>query len=63
MATNARGQVSRRRLEVYAGNVFLTSLGSRFVGTQTELSARNIAPKERSGRVQLSVRASELKDG
>jgi prenyltransferase beta subunit len=63
VATNARGQVSRRRLEVYAGNVFLTSLGSRFVGTQTELSARNIAPKERSGRVQLSVKASEQKDG
>jgi hypothetical protein len=63
VATNAKGQSSRRRLEVYAGNVFLTSLGTRFVGAETELSARNIAPKERKGRVQLSVKASELKDG
>lgn len=63
VATNARGQVSRRRLEVYAGNVFLTSLGSRFAGAETELSARNIAPKERKGQVRLSVKASELKDG
>jgi squalene-hopene/tetraprenyl-beta-curcumene cyclase len=63
VATNSRGQVSRRRLEVYAGNVFLTSPGSRFVGTGTELSARNIAPKERTGRVELRVWASELKDG
>jgi hypothetical protein len=63
VATNARGQVSRRRLEVYAGNVFLTSLGSRFVGTETELSARNIASKESKGQVRLSVKASELKDG
>jgi len=63
VATNARGQVSRRRLEVYAGNVFLTSLGTRFEGKQTELSARNIAPKERKGQVRLSVKASELKDG
>jgi squalene-hopene/tetraprenyl-beta-curcumene cyclase len=63
VATNTRGQVSRRRLEVYAGNVFLTSLASRFVGTETELSARNIAPKERTGRVQLSVKSSEMKEG
>ncbi len=63
VATNAGGQVSRRRLEVYSGNVFLTSLGSRFAGTGTELSARNIAPKGRTGRVELRVLASEMKDG
>jgi hypothetical protein len=63
VATNAKGQVSRRRLEVYAGNVFLTSLGSRFSSDGTELAARNIAPKERTGQVELRVRAAEMKDG
>ncbi|HYH97459.1 carboxypeptidase regulatory-like domain-containing protein [Hyalangium sp.] len=63
VATNTKGQVSRRRLEVYAGNVFLTSLGSRFSANGTELAARNIAPKERSGRVELRVLAAGLKDG
>lgn len=63
VATNAQGQVSRRRLEVYAGNVFLTSLGSRFTQEGTELATRNIAPKERSGRVELRVRAADMKDG
>ena len=63
VATNQGGRVSQRRVEVYAGNVFLTSLGSRFTGTQTELSARNITPKDRSGTVQLRVRSATLKDG
>jgi squalene-hopene/tetraprenyl-beta-curcumene cyclase len=63
VATNAAGRASQRRLEVYAGNVFLTSLGSRFTGTETEVSARNIAPQERTGRVELRVRAAEVKDG
>jgi squalene-hopene/tetraprenyl-beta-curcumene cyclase len=63
VATNAKGQVSRRRLEVYSGNVFLTSLGSRFNANGTELAARNIAPKERSGQVVLRVRTAEVKDG
>ncbi len=63
VATNAKGRTARRRLEVYAGNVFLTSLGARFTGTGTEVSARNIAPRERTGQVVLRVRAAELKDG
>ena len=63
VATNAKGQVSRRRLEVYAGNVFLTSLGSRFSANGTELAARNIAPKDRAGKVELRVRTADLKDG
>lgn len=62
-ATNAKGQVSRRRLEVYAGNVFLTSLGSRFSANGTELATRNIAPKDRAGKVELRVRAADMKDG
>jgi hypothetical protein len=63
VATNAKGQVSRRRLEVYAGNVFLTSLGSRFSDNGTELAARNIAPKDRAGKVELRVRTADMKDG
>ena len=30
VATNAKGQISRRRFEVYAGDVFLTDVGARF---------------------------------
>ena len=35
-------EVSRRRLEVYAGNVFPTSLGSRFSANGTELTSHAI---------------------
>jgi hypothetical protein len=61
VATNAKGQVSRRRFEVYAGKFFLTQVGARFdEGTQkSHISLRNIAPAGRTGTVSLEV----LKDG
>lgn len=58
VATNARGQVSRRRFEVYAGDVFLTDVGARFDdGSQTSVvSLRNIAPQaEQAGTVELEL--------
>jgi squalene-hopene/tetraprenyl-beta-curcumene cyclase len=58
VAKNGKGQVSRRRFEVYAGEVYLTEVGARFDdATQTSVvSLRNIAPQaEHSGAVELEV--------
>lgn len=58
LATNAKGQTSRRRFEVYAGDVFLTDVGARFDETsQTSVvSLRNIAPQaEQAGAVELEL--------
>jgi hypothetical protein len=59
VATNAKGQTSRRRVEVYAGNVFLTELGTRYSDGGTQVTLRNIAPEGRDGRVHLRVFADE----
>jgi hypothetical protein len=58
VATNARHQVSRRRLEVFSGNVFLTQVGSRFQGETTSFSLRNLAAREEAGNVRLRVFAT-----
>jgi hypothetical protein len=57
VATNAKGQLSRRRLELFSGDVFLTQLGTQFdEGRQvTELSLRNIATTADKGNVQFEV--------
>lgn len=58
VATNARGQQSRRRFEVYAGDVFLTGVGAQFDerAQATTVSLRNIAPEtEKTGKVELEV--------
>ncbi len=62
VAHNGKGQVSRRRFEVYAGEVFLTDVGARFdEGSGTSImSLRNIAPQaEQSGAVELEVFRAE----
>jgi squalene-hopene/tetraprenyl-beta-curcumene cyclase len=62
VATNSKLQTSRRRYEVYAGNVFLTDLGARFDEGRatTEIGVRNIAAdKDSAGKVQLSVYATD----
>lgn len=41
-ATNARGEVSRRRLEVFAGDVFMTQVGTSFHASETRISLRDI---------------------
>ena len=61
VATNTTGKVSRRRYEVYAGNTYLTELGTRFdEGTQaTEIALRNLAPTPATaGTVELAVFAT-----
>lgn len=55
VATNLKGQVSRRRLKVYAGNVFLTQLGSRFEAGATQVTFRNIGSAGQGAQVQLKV--------
>src|SRR5262249_54291576 len=59
-----KGQESRRRFQVYAGSVFLTEVGARFDEQRqvTEVTARDIAPAESAGRVELSVFAVEGAD-
>jgi squalene-hopene/tetraprenyl-beta-curcumene cyclase len=58
VATNTRGEESRRRFEVFAGNVFITEVGARFDEARhvTEITARNIAPTAgAAGKVELAI--------
>ena len=61
VATNAKGQQSRRRFEMYAGDLFLLELGSRFTNEGTQVTLRNIAPESTKGQVKLEVRSAEGK--
>jgi hypothetical protein len=62
-ATNVKGQVSRRRYELYAGNTWLTEVGSRFDEQRlvSEIAFRNLL--DGAGKVQLDVMAVNPKDG
>lgn len=62
VATNDKGQVSRRRVQVYAGNVFFTGLGTRFTDEGTQVSVRTIATQEQ-GQLVLKVFSVKMKDG
>lgn len=55
VATNGRGQTSRRRVEFYTGAHYLTRMGSAFEGNATALSWRNVAPEGVRGTVRLQV--------
>ncbi len=62
VATNSKRQTSKRHLEVYAGNVFLTDLGTRYDEAKqaTEVAIRNLADSpEAAGKVALNVYATE----
>lgn len=64
-ATNAEGKTSKRRFEVYAGNVFMTNVGVRFDEERqiSEASLRNIAPTlDRAGTIRFEVYTLD-KDG
>ncbi len=54
VAENARGQQSRRRLEVFAGKYYLTQVGARFdePTQKSQISLHNLA---RAGKVTLEV--------
>lgn len=59
VAINGKNQVSRRRVEVFAGDVFLTQVGSHFQGDTTSFSLRNLARQEEKGTVRLKVFATK----
>jgi squalene-hopene/tetraprenyl-beta-curcumene cyclase len=63
VATNARGQISRRRFEVYAGDVFFTQLGTRFEQDATRVTTRGIAPATARGTLRLRVYSSNSTNG
>ncbi|MBI2894815.1 MAG: carboxypeptidase regulatory-like domain-containing protein [Deltaproteobacteria bacterium] len=55
VATNTRGQTSRRRIEVYAGDYYLTRVGTTFADGSTIVSFRNVAPAATPTAVRLRV--------
>lgn len=61
VATNARQQISKRHLEVYAGDVFLTDLGTRYDEAKqaTEIALRNLADAAAAGTISLNVYATQ----
>jgi squalene-hopene/tetraprenyl-beta-curcumene cyclase len=62
-ATNGRGEVSRRRFEVYAGDHYLTQVGSRWTDGGTELTLRDIADKADKHQVKVEIRRADTKTG
>ncbi|MFZ5469672.1 MAG: carboxypeptidase regulatory-like domain-containing protein [Myxococcota bacterium] len=63
VATNHKGQTSRRRFEVYAGDVFFTQLGTQFTPEGTQVTLRGVAPKDTQGELKLRVLGAGMKDG
>jgi Carboxypeptidase regulatory-like domain len=63
IATNGRGQQSRRRLEVYAGAYYLTQLATRFTDGGTLVSLRDVAPAAAPGQITLRVFATREEGG
>ena len=62
-ATNTRGQVSRRFLDLYAGDVYLTQIGTRYAGGGTEISLRNIIEADRKNKVTVEIYSADDHDG
>jgi len=58
LATNAKGQTSRRRLEVYAGAIYMTQIGARSSEQGTEISLRDIAT-DGKGTVELQIMSAD----
>lgn len=63
VAINGKNKQSRRRFEVFAGNVFLTEVGAVFDerAQQTRVSLRNIADPKAKGRVEVEIWSLEEK--
>lgn len=60
-ATNEEGKSSRRRIEVFAGDWFLTRVATRWDDGGTTVSARDLAPQGRPHTVRLTLQVD--KDG
>lgn len=58
IARNSKGEVSRRRLEVFAGDVFMAQIGTAWTNGETEVSLRDLEDRA-THEVSLEV----LKDG
>jgi hypothetical protein len=58
IARNASGEVSRRRLEVFAGDVFMAQIGTSWSNGETEVSLRDL-----EDRAAHDVSFEVLKDG
>ncbi|MFO0559558.1 MAG: carboxypeptidase regulatory-like domain-containing protein [Polyangiales bacterium] len=63
VATNARGQQSRRRVEFYTGTHYLSQLAARFQTGTTQLSWRSVAPSNVRGDVRVSVYSTRVEAG
>lgn len=63
VAINGKNKQSRRRFEVFAGNVFLTEVGAVFDerAQQTKVSLRNIADPKVQGHVEVEIWSLEEK--
>jgi hypothetical protein len=61
VAWNARGQKSTRRLEVYAGDVYLSQVGTRANESATVVTVRNLAGADERGKVELEILAEDGK--
>ena len=59
LATNAKGQTSRRRIEVYAGAVYMTQIGARSSEQGTEISLRDIASADAKSTVELQIMSAD----
>jgi squalene-hopene/tetraprenyl-beta-curcumene cyclase len=57
LATSGSGAQTRRRLTVYAGDWYLTRPASRWEGTGTRLSVRNIAEETEGTTISVEVKA------
>jgi Carboxypeptidase regulatory-like domain len=62
-AVNARGQESRRRVQIYTGAYYLTELGTRFSDGGTVISLRDVAPPRIHGQVVLRVFSTREEGG
>ena len=58
IARNSKGEVSRRRLEVFAGDVFMAQIGTSWANGETEVSLRDLEDRN-THDVSLEV----MKDG
>lgn len=57
VATNAKGQTSRRRFEVFSGNVFMTQVGANFdeASQRTLVTLRDISDPSAGGSIELEI--------
>lgn len=63
IATNREGKEAKRRFTVYAGDHYLTNVGTKFTDGGTRLSVRNIAPTTMKHDVTLEIFESVEKKG